>query len=44
MRFRGGQLVRGHRGISYQVQRYFVDGEEILYVMTFCLPRFLELG
>jgi predicted metallopeptidase len=44
LRFRGGQLVRRHRGINYQVQRLFVGDEEILYLMTFCLPRFFNQG
>jgi hypothetical protein len=44
LRFRGGELVRQHRGIDYQVQRFRVDGREILYIMTFCLPRFLNQG
>ncbi len=30
------------RGRYYQVQRYFVDGHEMLYVMAFCMPRFLD--
>jgi hypothetical protein len=42
LRFRDGHLVRPHRDINYQVQRYFVDGREMLYLMTFCLPRYLE--
>jgi hypothetical protein len=42
MRFRHGQLTRRRRGGSYQVQRYFVDGREMLYLVTFCLPRFLD--
>ena len=25
-----------------EVQRYFVDGREMLYLVTFCLPRFLN--
>ena len=24
------------------MQRYFVDGREMLYLVTFCLPRFLD--
>jgi predicted metallopeptidase len=44
MRFHGGALARRNRGKTYQVQRYFVDGNEILYLMTFCLPRFLNQG
>lgn len=42
LRFRQGQLVRKRDGVSYQVQRYFVDGQEMLYLVTFCLPRFLD--
>ena len=42
MRFRGGRLTRKRRGGLYQVQRYFVDGREMLYLVTFCLPRFLD--
>lgn len=40
MRFEGGDLQcrRGNR--FYEVQRYFVDGREIFYLVTFCLPRF----
>lgn len=43
LRFRGGALIRRLRGRAYQVQRFIVDGREMLYVMTFCLPRFLDL-
>jgi hypothetical protein len=42
LRFRNGQLTRRRRGTLYQVQRYFVDANEILYLVTFCLPRFLD--
>lgn len=42
LRFRGGRLVRKHRGAPYQVQRHVVAGREMLYLMTFCLPRFLN--
>jgi hypothetical protein len=44
LRFRGGRLARRRRGIVYQVQRYIVDNHEMLYLVTFCLPRFLELS
>jgi hypothetical protein len=42
LRCHGGVLLRrrGHR--LYQVQRYFVGGREMLYVISFCLPRFLN--
>jgi predicted metallopeptidase len=42
LRFRHGHLTRRRRGVPYQVQRYFVDGVEMLYLVTFCLPRFLD--
>jgi hypothetical protein len=44
LRFRHGHLVRRRNGVAYQVQRYCVDGREMLYLMTFCLPRFLDQG
>jgi predicted metallopeptidase len=42
LRFHGGRLTRCRRGITYQVQRYFLGEHEFLYLMTFCLPRFLD--
>lgn len=42
LRFRDGALTRRHGATDYQVQRFFVDGREMLYVLTFCLPRFLD--
>src|ERR1700687_1646745 len=42
LRFRDGRLVRRRRGVIYQVQRHFVDDREMLYLVTFCLPRFLD--
>lgn len=42
LRFRDGALVRRHGPTDYQVQRFFVNGREMLYVLTFCLPRFLD--
>ena len=42
LRFRNGQLVRKRGGVAYQVQRYVVDGVDMLYLVTFCLPRFLD--
>jgi hypothetical protein len=43
LRFRDGALTRRRRHVVYQVQRYFVGAHEILYLVTFCLPRFLNL-
>ncbi len=42
LRFRNGTLTRRRREALYQVQRYFVEGRDMLYLMTFCLPRFLD--
>jgi len=42
LRFRHGQLIRRRQGVAYQVQRYFVEEQEMLYLVTFCLPRFLD--
>lgn len=42
LRFRDGSLTRRHGATEYQVQRFFVDGSEMLYLLTFCLPRFLD--
>jgi predicted metallopeptidase len=42
LRCRGGALMRRRQGRSYQVQRFFVNGVEMLYLVTFCLPRFLD--
>lgn len=42
LRFRNGALIRRHGGFDYQVQRYVVNGREMLYLVTFCLPRFLD--
>lgn len=42
LRFPRGQLVRSEDGRQYRVQRYRLDGREMLYLMTFCLPRFLD--
>jgi hypothetical protein len=42
LRFREGALRKLRHGIPYQVQRYIVEGQEMLYLVTFCLPRFLN--
>jgi hypothetical protein len=42
LRFRAGRLQRLRRGVPYQVQRYLVDDRDMLYLITFCLPRFLD--
>jgi hypothetical protein len=42
LRCREGRLLRQRHGMWYQVQRYFVGDREMLYLVTFCLPRFLD--
>ena len=42
LRFPCGELTRMRRGVLYQVQRYFDGDHEFLYLLTFCLPRFLD--
>ena len=42
MRFKRGTVTRKHGNHLFQVQRYVVDGREMLYLVTFCLPRFLD--
>jgi hypothetical protein len=42
LRFADGRLTRQRRGVTYQVQRYFLGSHEYLYLVTFCLPRFLD--
>jgi hypothetical protein len=44
MRFAGGQLHTYRRKRRWGIQRlYAPDGREMLYILTFYLPRFLEL-
>jgi len=42
LRFREGGLIRCYSAVEYQVQRFFVDDIEMLYVLAFCLPRFFD--
>ncbi len=42
LRFARGELLRYRRGVPFQVQRYFANGTEFLYIVAFCLPRFLN--
>lgn len=42
LRFAGGELQKRQRGFVYQIQRYFNGDTEFLYLLTFCLPRFLD--
>lgn len=42
LRFARGALTRQRRGVPYHIQRYFCGEIEYLYVLTFCLPRYLD--
>jgi hypothetical protein len=42
LRFPRGELTRQRRGVTYQIQQHFLGGTEMLYLVTFCLPRFLN--
>ena len=44
MRFEGGSLTAKRDGQLWTVQRVFHDGREMLYILTFYLPRFLNLS
>ncbi len=43
MRFAGGARVGQRRGRPYLIEPLLVEGREVLYILTFCLPRFLNL-
>jgi len=42
--FPGGQTHSMRRGRKWTIQRVMVDGREMLYVLNFYLPRFLDLS
>ena len=42
MRCQDGALTHRRRGQVYQVQSYWVGEVNILYLMTFCLPRYMN--
>lgn len=42
MRFAGGALVERRYGRSWTVRRLFDGENEVLYILTFYLPRFLD--
>ena len=44
LRFRDGAATKHVRGRAYRVQRYTLDGRELLYLVTFVVPRFLDLS
>lgn len=42
LRFPAGAIHRTYRGRTYQIQRFRFLGRDLLYLVTFCLPRFLD--
>jgi hypothetical protein len=42
LRFEGGDLVTRRRGKLWTIQRWYAGEVEMLYILTFYLPRFLE--
>ena len=42
LRFEGGALTTTRGGRQYTIQRWYADEQEMLYVLSFYLPRFLE--
>lgn len=42
LRFEAGALTTQRRGVTYTIQRWYAGEQEMLYVLTFYLPRFLE--
>lgn len=44
LRFEGGSVVERRKGRLWTVQRVFHQGQESLYILTFLLPRFLNLS
>lgn len=44
LRFEGGSRVQRRNGRLWTVQRVIHDGRECLYLLTFLLPRFLNLS
>jgi len=44
LRFAGGQTCSIRRGRKLSMQRVEVDGREMLYMLNFYLPRFLDLS
>lgn len=44
LRFEGGSIVERRKGRLWTVQRVYHQGRESLYILTFLLPRFLNLS
>ncbi len=44
LRFENGSLTTVRRGYVYRVPRVVNEGVEVLYIVSFCLPRFQDLS
>lgn len=42
MRFRDGALITRRRGRLYGLERYYIGDREMLYLLTFVVPRFFH--
>ncbi|HTI52350.1 MAG TPA: putative metallopeptidase [Planctomycetaceae bacterium] len=42
LRFEGGAITTVRRGRAYTIERWYAGEQEMLYVLTFYLPRFQE--
>lgn len=42
LRFRRGRQTSQRRGREYRVQEYRIGNQEMLYLIDFCLPRYLD--
>jgi len=43
LRFLGGARTMQRRGHTFEMPQIVVNGQELLYIITYCLPRFLDL-
>ncbi|HOO96144.1 MAG TPA: putative metallopeptidase [Caldisericia bacterium] len=44
LRFEDGQTVTSRRGVLYQIPQLVIGGVEMLYIVSFVYPRFLDLS
>jgi hypothetical protein len=43
LRFEDGQVIKRYRGRNYVMPSFVRDGREMLYIIYFALPRFIDL-
>ncbi len=44
LRFEGGAREKISKGFKFSIPPVFYDGVEIYYIISFCIPRFLDLS